>query len=430
MKFKFPFISFLIIFLSFSLETSLAYTCPNYEFTKNLSKGDRSADVRVMQEILNLDKRTIIAYSGPGSKGNETTVFGKATRESLKRFQALFIEYIGIADGKFNEKTRASMNTVCKGPFFTGGKGNVYDKATTTPEVLEKIPPIIGIASVASTTVDYPFRAYIGASEAIKTPTLDGLIISGGTAGDIRKTSSTTFTFLVTPNSDAKEEITLQFEAESVSDLAGNKNENASNEWVVKLDSSATVDPNASGTVQLVDLPLIDLLGITPSATCAGVTSVAVTDYSNPCYGRVPMTGSDVTSPPSDGGGGGGGGGMEQIMQVLQGLLKGLLGGGGSGGAKGGGEGGGPANCACNPAIITTGLFPKGGSILPGRYNMTTNPGMGSWVSNGMLPPPPICGQAIVNGKCFRPEADITGMPVLGTLPPPGVFNWSGLGGK
>lgn len=429
MKLKLFVFTFFSLFFLLSSQEVFAYTCPNYEFTKNLSKGAKSEDVRVMQEILNLDKRTIVAYSGLGSKGNETVVFGVGTREALKRFQALFIEYIGIADGKLNEKTRASMNTVCKGPFFTGGKGGVYDKATTTPVVLEKIPPIIGIASVASTTRDNPFRAYIGASEAIKTPTLDGLIISGGIAGEIRKTSSTTFTFLVTPNSDVVDEISLQFEADSISDLAGNKNENASNEWIVKIDGSAIVDPNASGTVPLVDLPLIDLLNITPTATCAGVTSVAVTDYSNPCYGRVPMTGTEVTSPPSDGGGGGGGG-MEQIMQVLQGLLKGLMGGGMGGGAKGGGEGGGPANCACNPAIITTGLFPKGGSILPGRYNMTTNPGMGSWVSNGMLPPPPICGQAIVNGKCFRPEADITGMPVLGTLPPPGVFNWSGFGGK
>jgi hypothetical protein len=115
----------------FSYNFAFAYICPDYVFNKDLQYGDTYEDVVAIQEILNLDSRTVVALSGPGSKGQETGFFGKATRSSLKRFQALFIEYIGLADGKFNAKTRVSMNAVCKGPFFTNGTGNVFDKATS-----------------------------------------------------------------------------------------------------------------------------------------------------------------------------------------------------------------------------------------------------------------------------------------------------------
>ncbi len=55
-------------------------------FTRNLNLGDRGEDVRALQQFLNAQKFTIVA-DGPGSSGNETDYFGKATRASLVRFQ-------------------------------------------------------------------------------------------------------------------------------------------------------------------------------------------------------------------------------------------------------------------------------------------------------------------------------------------------------
>jgi peptidoglycan hydrolase-like protein with peptidoglycan-binding domain len=57
-----------------------------YTFTRSLKLGDKGEDVRQLQIFLNNQGFTI-ANSGPGSKGNETTFFGLATRNALIRFQ-------------------------------------------------------------------------------------------------------------------------------------------------------------------------------------------------------------------------------------------------------------------------------------------------------------------------------------------------------
>jgi hypothetical protein len=400
-----------LLFFFFSYQGVEAYACPNYTFGQNLAKGANSPDVKVIQEILNLDKRTVVAYSGPGSKGSETTVFGTATRESLKRFQALFIEFIGVADGKFNSKTRTVMNSVCKGPFFTGGGGSVYDL-----DPKDSLPPIIGVAAVSQTSVDIPFRAYIASSEAIKTPTLTGLIISGAIASDLRKTSSTTFSFLVTPNIDVAGVITIQIEADSIEDLAGNTNPVASNEWVVSV--IRIIDPTAT-----ITLPEIDFPTIATSTDCSTVASVSVYDYTNPCYGRVPTVDPNAggqTEQPGQSS-------MDLIMNLLTGLLKGFTGLGGTGGTGGagvdaGGIGTTPGFCACAAGQTTIGLVGiKGPS---GRFINTANPGLGNYTGKVLLTPPAICGQLIVKGKCVNEKADNTGQIVIGVLPPPTTFMW------
>lgn len=413
-------ISILLLFACIlSMETVSAYKCPNYVFQKNLVKGSVSEDVRAIQEILNLDKRTVVAYSGLGSKGNETALYGVATRESMKRFQALFIEYIGVADGKFNDKTRAVMNNVCKGPFFTGGGTSVYDFATST--IKDTLPPIIGVAAISTTTIDTPFRAYLASSEAIKTPNLSGLIITGGTAGDVRKTSSTTYTFLVTPNLDARGAITLQFEADSISDLAGNKNPVASNEWTTYIIQVSSVG-DATTTFPELDFPSITT---SPAVDCSTVSSVSVYDYSNPCYGRAPTTPtSDSGQQSSDSGGG------SQIMQMLQGLLKGLTGlggGGGGGGQAAGGKAVASAPCMCQPllgqpTVILAGLKgPSGGALsMP-------CPGQGDYTGFTM-PPPPVCGLRIdtKTGQCIGPNLNGAGVPIVATIGTcPSTWMWN-----
>jgi hypothetical protein len=266
----------------------------------------------------------------------------------------------------------------------------------------------------------------VGGNEALQTPTLDGLIISNATAGDVRKVSSSTFTFLVTPNQDAQSAITLQFEADSVSDLAGNKNEAASNEWTVGL----TGTPTSATTSPFVmpDIPFPTVAG----TDCSAVSSVDVNDYTNPCYGKVPTSYASL-GQNSGGDSGGGGGGGDQIMQLLQGLLKGVLGalGGGAGGMQdGGGTGGVPGVCKCPGPLYMQPTIGLAGLAGPsGRFLETLNPGMGKYTGKLKVAPPGQCGQLYVCTKggcyCQNPLGDSTGLPVIGSIPPAPAFMWN-----
>lgn len=221
--------------------TTSRLKCPDYQFTRTLAQGSRGEDVRLIQTILNLDYRTRVAPSGVGSRGYETDLYGVATREALKRFQALFIELIGIADGKFNNRTLTVMNAVCQGNYFKNGIGGVYDNvgsATTTQPTVNKdtTGPVITISAPTPGYTDESFRLWIVANEPIQAFSLDKFIILGGaTLSDLRKENPTTYKVLVTPSKATSHSVSLQLEAESIRDLSGNLNPNASNELTLSL---------------------------------------------------------------------------------------------------------------------------------------------------------------------------------------------------
>jgi peptidoglycan hydrolase-like protein with peptidoglycan-binding domain len=78
-----------------------------YFFEHNLSAGTISSDVEDLQKYLNAHG-FILAKTGPGSPGNETTKFGSATRAALIRFQ--LARKISPASGYFGPLTRAAVN--------------------------------------------------------------------------------------------------------------------------------------------------------------------------------------------------------------------------------------------------------------------------------------------------------------------------------
>lgn len=59
-----------------------------------LRLGDDSSEVLALQKILNASPTTMVASSGYGAPGNETTFFGTKTFDAVKRFQTLYASEI------------------------------------------------------------------------------------------------------------------------------------------------------------------------------------------------------------------------------------------------------------------------------------------------------------------------------------------------
>jgi spore germination protein YaaH len=77
--------------------------------TRNLQYGDRNENVRTLQQFLN-SRGFIVATSGGGASGNETTFFGPATRSALVKFQQA--HKIAPAIGFYGPITRGIIATL------------------------------------------------------------------------------------------------------------------------------------------------------------------------------------------------------------------------------------------------------------------------------------------------------------------------------
>ena len=77
-------------------------------FLVNLKPGSKSPDVARLQKFLN-SHDAVIAASGTGSVGHETTQFGLLTKKALARFQKA---HQLTPDGVFGTKTRAVVNAI------------------------------------------------------------------------------------------------------------------------------------------------------------------------------------------------------------------------------------------------------------------------------------------------------------------------------
>lgn len=89
--------------------------------TKNLRMGMTGADVKALQLMLNMNPATTIAESGPGSTGNESTYFGKATLAAVIRYQEIYKSVLltpaGLSAGTgfVGSLTRAHIAKNCEG---------------------------------------------------------------------------------------------------------------------------------------------------------------------------------------------------------------------------------------------------------------------------------------------------------------------------
>ncbi|TSC84574.1 MAG: hypothetical protein G01um101417_105 [Parcubacteria group bacterium Gr01-1014_17] len=83
-------------------------------FTRTLSIGANSTDVKRLQQLLNTDPDTRIMESGVGSPGNETSYFGSLTTKAIQKFQVKYgVARSGDAGyGNLGPKTRAKLQEV------------------------------------------------------------------------------------------------------------------------------------------------------------------------------------------------------------------------------------------------------------------------------------------------------------------------------
>lgn len=107
-----------VIATAATLTSASAASC---NFATNLKLGSRSSDVMELQKVLNMDSSTMVASTGAGSAGNETTYFGTATRNAVIKFQEKYasdiLTPVGLTKGTGNvfASTRAKLNSVCAG---------------------------------------------------------------------------------------------------------------------------------------------------------------------------------------------------------------------------------------------------------------------------------------------------------------------------
>lgn len=82
----------------------------SYVFNNNLTMGSTGTDVKNLQRVLNSDADTMVAASGVGSPGNESSYFGALTRAAAIKFQKKY--GITPAVGYVGAITRAKLNTM------------------------------------------------------------------------------------------------------------------------------------------------------------------------------------------------------------------------------------------------------------------------------------------------------------------------------
>jgi hypothetical protein len=80
-----------------------------FAFRNELRERTAGDAVRYLQIALNVDPKTRVAESGPGSPGRETNYFGPATRRAVIKFQQ---KYNLSATGIVDSATRAKVNEI------------------------------------------------------------------------------------------------------------------------------------------------------------------------------------------------------------------------------------------------------------------------------------------------------------------------------
>src|SRR5690606_5907444 len=109
-------------------------------FTRNLEVGVDGEDTRCLQQYLNETGFTV-AESGPGSPGNETTLFRDLTKQAVIKWQTA--KGVQPTTGTFGPLSQAAYLT----DLVRSLEGQVADGSTPTPTPTTPKPEVAGAST-------------------------------------------------------------------------------------------------------------------------------------------------------------------------------------------------------------------------------------------------------------------------------------------
>ncbi|MBI1999530.1 MAG: peptidoglycan-binding protein [Parcubacteria group bacterium] len=180
--------------------------CP-YTWARNLTVGATGDDVKKLQQFLNSMSDTMVASSGAGSAGNETSTFGPATKAAVVKFQNKYasevLTPVGLSAGTgyFGASSRVKANALCSGAAAT-------TPTTTTPTTPVVTPAGTGLTVTKATDQPVGSLAPGGASRVPftkihLTASADGNVVVNGILVERQGVAAdTSFTGIVLMNED------------------------------------------------------------------------------------------------------------------------------------------------------------------------------------------------------------------------------------
>lgn len=159
------FLIFLSVFSVLFLRTGILVANNDQKpffFTKNLKIGDVGEDVRALQKLLNSNSETEVSSYGPGSKDNETLIFGALTKKAVIKFQELYssevLEPLGFkfGTGFVGIATRLKLNSLLEADYANKNQSESANSSMrssrSSSSSQSSIRSINSFSSVAKTT--------------------------------------------------------------------------------------------------------------------------------------------------------------------------------------------------------------------------------------------------------------------------------------
>lgn len=147
-------------------------------WTRSLKVGSKGADVKSLQQFLNMCSDTKVANSGAGSPGLETTTFGPATKAAVIKFQSA--RGVSPASGLFGPLSRAKAAELQASSNVCGGGVVVNPPVNQTGPVLASLSattPAAGTLVAGQATADLAHFTFTG-SGAVTGVTLQRIGVS------------------------------------------------------------------------------------------------------------------------------------------------------------------------------------------------------------------------------------------------------------